>query len=409
FHGDESTQIYMGRDYFHQFIQQDWEQLHYSETPISHTEQHLRLINGTIPKYLFGWAAYSLDYTIDEINEQWDWGADWNYNINTGHIPKPDLLQRSRIISTAFLIISMIAMFYIGYSVQGRGVAYLVSFLYAIHPAILLNGRRAMMEGAFLCCGLLLILAAIWLLRERKWWQYLLVGVFSGLAIASKHTAAMIVVAVFITAILYPIWQIFRAKIQRSSLIRHFIFLAGAGIFALSIFYMLNPGWWDDPVARAGIVLEKRTDLLQIQTDIFDGYTSLNDKVAGWWEQVFIAQPMYYEVSDWQTYIADEIITYEASGVAGIVMGGSMIGASLLLLLTLFGLYRLFRDTAIQNSTCWLVVIWGILTLILTLFITPLEWQRYYLPIYPIVLLLTALSLQHLLNIVYTRISYINS
>ena len=54
FHGDEPTLIYMSHDYDYQFIQRDLSLVEYSDPPISAQEQDLRLLNGTINKYLIG-------------------------------------------------------------------------------------------------------------------------------------------------------------------------------------------------------------------------------------------------------------------------------------------------------------------------------------------------------------------
>ena len=70
----------MSRDYAYQFLQSDLDRLRYSDTPISETEQELRLLNGTVNKYLIGLAWHVGGFTVDQVNEQWDWGADWNYN-----------------------------------------------------------------------------------------------------------------------------------------------------------------------------------------------------------------------------------------------------------------------------------------------------------------------------------------
>src|SRR5215510_6928513 len=56
FHGDESTQIFMSRDYAYQFIEHDYNKLGYNLNPVSATEQQLRLLNGTLNKYLIGLA-----------------------------------------------------------------------------------------------------------------------------------------------------------------------------------------------------------------------------------------------------------------------------------------------------------------------------------------------------------------
>ena len=76
FHGDESTQIFMSRDYAYQFIEHDYDKLAYNPTPVSATEQELRLLNGTVNKYLIGLAWHLTGMNISNINEQWDWGAD---------------------------------------------------------------------------------------------------------------------------------------------------------------------------------------------------------------------------------------------------------------------------------------------------------------------------------------------
>ncbi len=104
FHGDEATQIYMSRDYAYQFLQGDFDRVRYHDPPVSAQEQQLRLLNGTLNKYLIGLAWHLGGFTLDQINEQWDWGADWNYNQQYGHAPSEALLQISRIPSASSLV-----------------------------------------------------------------------------------------------------------------------------------------------------------------------------------------------------------------------------------------------------------------------------------------------------------------
>ena len=69
FHGDESTQIFMGRDYYHGLA----EIVHDDSSRIPATERHLRLLNGTIAKTIYGWIAASSAISLDELNNQWRW------------------------------------------------------------------------------------------------------------------------------------------------------------------------------------------------------------------------------------------------------------------------------------------------------------------------------------------------
>ena len=67
FHGDESTQVYMSRDYAYQFIERDLNLVQFHEPPISAQEQDLRLLNGTINKYLIGLAWHVGGFTPADL------------------------------------------------------------------------------------------------------------------------------------------------------------------------------------------------------------------------------------------------------------------------------------------------------------------------------------------------------
>src|SRR5687768_9123854 len=72
-HGDETTQIYMARDFYALFIERDTSQLTYRAWDTldgqEATRQDLRLKDGVLHRYLFGAAAYFGGYTADELNE----------------------------------------------------------------------------------------------------------------------------------------------------------------------------------------------------------------------------------------------------------------------------------------------------------------------------------------------------
>jgi len=79
-------------------------------------------------------------------------------------------------------------MFGIGYGVGGWPVALFASGLYALHPVILLNGRRAMQEGALLCFGLLCIWLAMQIAHRLQDRQRVNTGWWIGLAFAAGLT-----------------------------------------------------------------------------------------------------------------------------------------------------------------------------------------------------------------------------
>lgn len=407
FHGDESTLLYMGRDYYYHFVEGDMAKVQYDETwTISPSEQHLRLLNGTIPKYLFGWITSFNGYAMNQINEQWDWGNGYDYNNTNGHIPSQKLLLPARMVSGVQLAFAISLFFVIVRIVLNRPIAYVASLYLTLNPAILINGRRAMMEGSHLLFMMLVLLAGILVIRYRKWWGFILLGIMSGLALSAKHPNAIVIALVFIACGSYVLLHGLRQFRSHSRATFQFTLgLIFSGILALTVFYVTNPSWWGDPLSRASTVLELRNDLLDAQIAYFNTYFSASDKLNGLLDFAFVAQPQYYEVLQWADFpdITSQIKTYEQTIWSGITIGGSTIGGIIVAILVGFGILHIARNTTILPEFRWYILIWGIGTVIFTYILTPLEWQRYYLPIYPFVGLMSAYSVITLSNIFWKR------
>lgn len=394
FHGDESTQIYMTHDYAYQFITGDPDRVRYDDDPAQPALQELRLINGSINRYSAGFAWHAAGYTPADINQPWDWGADWDYNLRQQHAPPPGLLVAARYPSAIFTALSVAALFALGSVVGGLPVAYLASLYYALNPAVLVNGRRAMMEGSLLLTEILVVLAGLVFLRRPSWWRALLLGVVSGVALSAKHTNLFTVGAVGLVCLLLPL--LMRTPTRPRGLVAlqgYGVMLVVAGISAGLIFIALNPVWWGrDPVEQALLILRLRGDLLAGQTATFGGYDGPLDQLAGFGRQALVTLPMYYEVPNWGAWIADQIARYEASVWTGVSIGGTVTGALLLLGCIVAGFVTFIRDATRPLATRWLVGGWAVVTVLTTLILTPLEWQRYYLPVYPVTGLFGALG-----------------
>jgi len=389
FHGDESTLIYMGRDSYYQFIDRDISKIYYDDTgTVSPTEQQLRLINGTIPKYIYGFVAINNGYTIEEINEQWDWGADYIYNQDTNRLPDEQLLSASRIVSSIQFALALIALFAVGRIIFNRPIAYMATLYIFLNPNLLINTRRAMMEGSHILGLALLVLIAVWTIRERKWWQYILLGIIAGFAVASKHPNAIINGLIFISIFTFVGWQAIRSKASIiAQTTRTMVDLCIAGLFTVGIFWLLNPALWRKPIAGIQESLSLRNDLLQLQSNAFNSYTSLGERLSGFFDFIFVATPQYFEVDQWATYpvISAQIGVYEQSILSGVAVGGSIIGGLVVMLLTVFGLIHFARNTQFSLEHRWLLTVVGGGICIITFILTPLTWGRYYLPIFPFV------------------------
>lgn len=390
FHGDESTTLWMSRDYGYIMLDGKLDAIRYQEPPPNATEQHMRLITGSLTKYLMGVSWQMNGYTTETINEQWDWGADWNYNQQFGHAPDDTLLMLGRWPSALMLAASVIVLFSLGWLLGGRPVAYLASLYYVLNPAILLNGRRAMFEGGLLFFSLLTVLVAIWFLQRRDWRAAVALGFAAGFAVAAKHPAVFTVGAVFVAALI----SLPRQKYSQ---------LLAAGLLAFGVFYVIHPVWWGNPFERVRQVYEARSGILEGQVAAFGDYDGIDDQISGFLRQVFVVQPQYYEVDSWEAYIGDQITRYENTIWRGVPVGGSVIGAVFVGLCVLIGLGVLAAKRQ-HHTASWVVMIWSVVILATSGVLTPLEWQRYFLMTYPVVGLLAALGLVWMTGQVYHRI-----
>ncbi len=381
FHGDESTIIYMSRDWYLLFQKGDVSAVFFRAWPPDSREardQELRLINGVISKYSYGLAWSLAGLTVRDVNDPWAWGEDWWENLYYKRIPGYPILFVSRIPSTLMIALSAALVFRIGTRLGGRITAYTGALVYATLPALLLNGRRAMFEGAHLLGIALVVLAGLEVAhrihaqdrfsRGAQFRGWLWLGLASGFALASKHTTI-----ITIAAVVAPLFWLGRRRFRQT-----IVCSLLAGVTAAALFLFLNPAWWNAPIKAAEATLSLRSEMLDRQTAIYGGYSSISERAAALF-QFPLALPQYEEDAnyDWRYWIGDQIKAYEASGWFGINWAGLGFLAYLILgagamALVLPGLGQPAR-----------VVFASVLamTLITVFLATPLPWQRYYLPL----------------------------
>jgi hypothetical protein len=164
FHGDESSQIYLSRDYYTLFNDHNWSSIRVRGNLWRTREQYLRTMGGAINSYTIGLAWDLAGYSVHDINYSWR----WNNNVPYGNRPSNGLLYVSRISSTLFTVLSIVVLYLIARTLSGsRLAAWVACLIYATTPAILVNGRRATQEGALLFSTLLVILVAIQVIRVQ--------------------------------------------------------------------------------------------------------------------------------------------------------------------------------------------------------------------------------------------------
>ena len=164
---------------------------------------------------------------------------------------------------------------------------------------------------------------------------------------------------------------------------------------AALVFLLLNPAWWSAPLELPGLIIEMRAELLRNQVDLFGGYGSFGERVQGFFQYLFAAEHQYFEVESWAEYdvISAQIETYESSGLAGILIGGTGLAGLLCLGLAVYGAISLGRSPNVAADHRDLLLVWILGTALATLLLTPLPWARYYLPLAPALALLAAQAL----------------
>ncbi len=392
FHGDESTLIDMSRDY-HLLVQQhDFSAVFYRDSPDDPAAQEHRILNGTVGKMAMG-LAWDLDgLTEADLNWGWDWGADWEWNLAARHLPSERLLNAARLSSVLFTILGVWCVFGIAWLAGGgRVAAWAASLIFATTPAVLLNGRRAMMEGSHLGFTALAVLAALVIVRmqarpaqQRRtlWGVWIAFGAAAGLALASKHTAALAIGLTGSVAALQPIGRgLWRAGLAWRQLLvwEHWGRVVSGGAVAAIVFLALNPAWWTDPIGMPGRVGELRSNLLEGQADTYGRFSDLGAQAKALAQESFVGKPQWYEDPAWGTYpvITHEIEIYENRWYAGRPTGPLM--AALLALACGVGSVALVRRW--RDGIAWLVLVWAYGTAAMLLLTIPMHWQRYYLPL----------------------------
>ncbi len=395
FHGDEALQIRSSVDYFTLFIEGDSAALGVRPDDPRSASSDRRLLQGSIIPWTIGLAWHLAGHNSEDLPPEpgWDWALDYDTNLALGLRPAPQLLLTSRYPSALFFALSVPLLYFIAWRLGGIGAALAASALYALHPALLLNGRRALMEAPMLFFGLLTICCALMILRRGegaglRWW--LALALSGGLALASKHSALLFLGGALAWLCLAALLQ--RGRQATLTTARRCVLSAA---LALTIYLALSPALWPDPWGVLQRLVQVRSDLLEVQVrSLQPGGVgmSLAERLDQVLTQPFLRPAMFHEVASWSDYeaITAEIDIWRASPLSGIPV--NPLTGGVLSLLTLAGFAQIGRKPEQVGLLTWLA-----LTLVVLL-LNPLTWQRYYLPLLPITCLLAALGMTGLLR-----------
>ena len=458
FHGDEAIFVALSRDYQTGFVRRDASALVFDAKRRGSQEQWLRLLNGSLAPLAIGFTCHAAGLSPERLNGPWRWHvpgpdpvAQWRFNVAHGNRPDDALLAWARLPSTLATAASVALVYAVALALSGqRAAAVLAAAVFATTPSVLLNGRRAMQEGALLLCTALLGWVALRTLRAQGrstagqgtagWW--LALAAASGLALAAKHSAAVVVAAALLAGLCAP-WL--RRERTAPAPLYHVAAVAGVALFALAVFSLLVPVWWSLPrtFALAGLgvlafglrggwrtraaalvlvatawlaqptlpadtlklgaeLLAERRRVLAIQHAGFAGDDSPVRRLALLARESFVAKPQYFEDPAWAAFpeIQAQIAAYDGSVLAG-RPGGLAWGIPLAALSAVGALaaWRRRREPEIVFLAAWLALP------ALALLANPLPWQRYYLPLQAPLAVLAGLGAASGSRVAFRRVS----
>jgi len=445
FHGNESILIRLSMDYADIFQSHDIQNVVFQPATVPWSqEQSERVLTGAVDPLTIGLAWNAAGMKRGDLNGFWNWyppgaGDEWMDNIRLGNMPSPRLLDVSRFPSTLFTVISIVVVFAISLGLsRSRPAAWIAAFLYATTPSILVSGRRATQEGALLLFTLLVVLCTLYILRLLRegnlpWRRiilgYGLLGLASGLALASKHTSVLVIAPAFFT-IFILLWFAGGELESQAKTAMHFRLLFGlfgSGLLGLSVFYILAPVWWffrfqwlillclsaicftialSKPgwrtriaqtipvmglflitvfVPRAwsgiyqpiGIMLQVRASILSAQQTLGRNMPTFESRIGEMADQLLFAKTQYFETHFWDGLEEEQtqIRVYEDLHLDG--RGGGTVWGIVVLILVVGGLWvALFRRRGWETL---LLGMWLVVPAVILLMTNPLAWQRYYI------------------------------
>lgn len=398
FHPDESTQLFMSSDF--ELLLKNPGAMAWSQEYENDPRQRYRELDAPLTRYLLGVGRALAG--LPALTVDWDWSKTWEENQAQGAVPDSTLLLVGRLTISLLLPFSLILIYQTGKTISGSWTGLIAALLLGFHTLILLHARRAMAEGA-LTLGLALSLWSF-LQGDRRPW---LAALGVALAFNAKQSALVLLPVGMLAVTWFPGKAgASSGEDQRSTKVhtavttRQLANLAQLLVFFLLITYLLNPFLWRSPIQALQSAWVARQDLLQQQLSdaarLATGqalYTP-GDRLVALLANLYLLPPSFYEVGNYQDQTADAEEVYLAVPGHNLLRG--LVGGGVFFVLTILGIilsaFRLKKCSAERRRQLVLLLLATGMLLVGFLITVPLPWQRYVIPLVPLVCLWSASS-----------------
>lgn len=194
--------------------------------------------------------------------------------------------------------------------------------------------------------------------------------------------------------IIFSGWQTSRWKGLLKSI------LIPLGIIVFFIF-TLNPIMWNDPFHVMSLMIKERLLFSQAQYAqlLHAGsglaFPTISDRLIGTLAQVYFAPPAFFDVGNYAHQMENSITVYHSNIIhtlfSGWLWGGLIFFASSAALI--LSTYQIIVRKITWNSPQWKIIIISAIHIIFYAAFLNIGFQRYYLPFFPLIILLIIFSL----------------
>lgn len=409
FHPDESTHLFMSRDFDLLVLEHNPAALFWTPTHELDAVLRYHLLDAPLSRYLVGLSRAFAGVSDLPLNADWNWSQTWDENIQAGNMPPPDLLFIARLPAALMTALAPLLIFKISQRLGGSGMGIVAALFYGFNSLVLLHGRRAMSEGPMLFTALL---AFWWMIGNSR--HPALTGLGAALATVAKLTGtALLAVGLFAEAFLLPSSPTLPAQpgFQWKARVRALAWCVGVFIV---VTVLLNPVVWGSPLdaLRAMGSARQKFHAEQVTAMRAAAPNSLLDKpglrLLAMVYHVYFAPLAFWDIPNYARQTRPAELNYLSiplhhllrdpnSAVNNLATGGILLALTLIGILS--GVITLLRRQSTQTTRLTLILLfaWTVFTM-LTLGLIDIPFQRYYLPLIPIISIWAVYGLQMLLK-----------
>jgi 4-amino-4-deoxy-L-arabinose transferase-like glycosyltransferase len=390
FHPDESTQLFNSYDvetFLKDPLSMAWE----PTVPLT-TQMRYRMLDAPLTRYFIGIGRFITGHPPQTVD--WDWSKSWEENSNAGALPDTSALFVARLSVAWVFPLSLLLFWHLLSMNFGKLAGWIGIAFLAGNSLILLHTRRSMAESLTVFFVIFCIWA-IFFCKKHPW----LIALPVSLAFNAKQSTAIWLLIGFM-----PILFNYKYYLHHKLLgIKHLSLYA---IFVIGVFFLLNPFAWKHPFQslqeafflRQDLVAQQLADIIRVSPQA--ALTTPLQRISGIVANLFFTTPAPLDTANYQVALSDQVNKYLSIPINSFMR--NFLGGSILLIFSLTGMYSVIRGlVGNQKREEILIILAGVLQFILLVFTVPIPFQRYVMPLVPIVIFFFAIGFSNLISLFF--------